>query len=32
MIQNPTPIDVNGREAIVYLNGSTLKMAISLEE
>ncbi|ULN81163.1 hypothetical protein HXW87_03000 [Pseudomonas sp. Y5-11] len=32
MIQNPTPIDINGREAIVYLNGSTLKMAISLEE
>ncbi|PHH44076.1 hypothetical protein CRX57_15420 [Pseudomonas putida] len=32
MIQNPTPVDINGREAIVYLNGSTLKMAISLEE
>ncbi|MGE1174216.1 lysozyme inhibitor LprI family protein [Pseudomonas sp. BW7P1] len=32
MINNPTPVDINGREAVVYLNGYTLKMAISLDE
>ncbi|MDI3400993.1 hypothetical protein QLG12_22480 [Pseudomonas sp. V88_4] len=32
MIYNPTPVDINGREAVVYLNGYTLKMAISLDE
>jgi hypothetical protein len=29
MVQNPTPIDINGREAVVFLDGYTLKMAIA---
>jgi len=32
MINNPTPVDINGREAVVYLNGYIMKMAISLDE
>ncbi|MCU1749387.1 lysozyme inhibitor LprI family protein [Pseudomonas sp. 6D_7.1_Bac1] len=32
VIQNPTPVEVNGREAIVYLEGSMLKIAIAPDE
>jgi len=32
IVQNPTPIDINGREAVVYLDGYTLKMAIAPDE
>ncbi|WP_448725588.1 lysozyme inhibitor LprI family protein [Pseudomonas farris] len=31
-IQNPTPVDINGREAIVYLHGPLLKIAIAPDE
>lgn len=31
-IQNPTPIEINGREAIVYLEGYILKIAIAPDE
>ncbi|MGL6242864.1 MAG: lysozyme inhibitor LprI family protein [Pseudomonas sp.] len=32
LIQNPTPVDINGREAIVYLHGPLLKIAIAPDD
>ncbi|WP_429530037.1 lysozyme inhibitor LprI family protein [Pseudomonas frederiksbergensis] len=32
LIQNPTPVDINGREAVVYLHGPNLKIAIAPDE
>lgn len=32
LIQNPTPVELNGREAVVYLHGYLLKIAIAPDE